>query len=351
MSVHPTLTKNMLLNQSKHAFAGAGYTLWDDYLNSASFDFIAKKEDSLSATSQHIVTKIVLDLDLFKKQTSVELQLISRLISGSPLLIGYSADGKHLDEATLYRRHDVSAISLPTLHMLLKREEGEYSTKISKFSHRGGIAVNISKELLKTRRKRLQLNQKILAEKIGVSRHSLYKYEKGESFPNLETYQNLKKILGKDLDVSLNILQTELTGLCEDKLESYKTPNSNLQKEISSYLEEKDFNILWFKSSPFDGLSEPFNENEAEIDKQVDGKPYPIIAGVSESIETKDDARIIRTTSLSQFLQKHAIWFIEDDLDKEDSELESFAITFIKISDLERMPPSEFKKLFSRKSK
>jgi len=348
MSVHPIPNRNMLLNRSKHAFFGAGYTLWDDYCNSTSFDFIAKK-DNVSSSSQHIITKIVVDLDLFRKQTSIELQLISSLISGSPLVIGHSAAGKHLDEATLYRRHNVSAVSIPTLLMLLKYEKGEHSSKISKFSHPGGIAVNISKEILKARRKYLQMNQKLLAEKIGVSRHSLYKYEKGESFPNPDTYQNLKRIIGDDLDVSLNILETESRGLCEENLDNFKTPNSNLKKEIASYLEEKEFNILWFKSSPFDGLSEPLFE--AKMDEKSNCTPYPIITGVTESTETKDDERIIKTTSLSQFLQKQAIWFVEDDLDKDDSGYESFAITFVKISDLERMPSSEFKKLLSRKNK
>jgi predicted transcriptional regulator len=347
MSLQETLTKDQLINHSKHEFKRAGYSLSDENIKSSAFDFIAKKNDltNIRFKSQKIITKVLIDLDLFKKQASIELQLISKLISGFPLLVAHSAAGKNMEEATLYRRHDVSAVSLETLKMFFQYERGLKEAKISKFSHRGGIYVNLSKERFKERRKRLQMEMTILAKKVGRSRHSLYKYEKGESCPKISTYNNLISILGNDLDIPLDILETKFKILSEKTLKDYEEPHSKLQKEVAIYLADKDFDILWFKSEPFDGLSAPPPDQSSL--KGQSNVPHPIITGVTSSNEINDSNRITLINNLSKFLQKKAIWFMEDDMENFAISKEPINLTVVKISDLERIPIQDFKKLLN----
>ncbi|MFX0185982.1 MAG: hypothetical protein ACFE95_23090 [Candidatus Hodarchaeota archaeon] len=347
MSLQEPLTKDQLINHSRHEFKRAGYSLSDENIKSSVFDFIAKKNDFASTrfNSQKIIAKVLVDLDLFKKQASIELQLISKLISGFPLLVAHSAAGKNMDEATLYRRHDVSAVSLETLRMFFQYERGLKEAKISKFSHRGGIYVNLSKERFKERRKRLQMEMTILAKKVGRSRHSLYKYEKGESFPKISTYNNLISILGNDLDVPLDILETKFKILSEKTIMEYEEPYSKLQKEVATYLADKDFDIFWFKSEPFDGLSAPPSDKSSL--KSQNNVPHPVITGVTSSNEINDSNRITSINNLSNFLQKKAIWFMEDDMENFTISKEPINLTVVKISDLERMPTQDFKKLLN----
>lgn len=347
MSLQETVTKEELRDDAKIKFQQAGYALSDATIRSSAFDFIAKKNNQL--VSKKIVTKVFVDLDLFKKQTSIELRLISKLISGFPLVVAHAAAGKSMDDATLYRRHDVSAISLPTLHKYLQYEKGGTATKISKFAHRGGIYVNISKELLKERRKQLKLSLSILSQQIGLSRLSLYRYEKGETSPKLENYHMLIDALGgEDLDVSLDILETEFNFFQKHPLKEFTQPHSQLQREISIYLEDKDFNVLWFKKSePFDGLSAPsidFTTTKRPMDAD-----YPIITGV-ESENRNDTIRITLIDKLSHFLRKRAIWFIEDDSPESinPSEKPSHFIV-VKVSDLEQMADKDFKNLVKKR--
>ncbi len=351
MPIQETIKKDKLVYQSKNEFQRAGYSLWNENIKSNAFDFIAKKNNltGLGSRPQRIITKVLVDLDLFKKQTSIDLQLISKLISGFPLLVAHSAAGKNIGKATLYRRHNVSAISLKTLHMFLQYEKGLNSVKISKFAHRGGIFVNLSKEKFKARRKQLHLDMTILAKKVGISRQSLYKYEKGESFPKIKYFRILSNILGDNLDVPLDILETQFNNICQHTLKSYKQPRSQLQKEITSYLVDKDFDVLWFKSEPFDGLSEP-NTDQDSSNKRED-VTYPMITGVTSSNDEKDSDRLLLINSLSKFLHKKAIWFMEDDDDIENikSHKKTSLLTLVKISDLEGMALIDFENILNKK--
>ena len=58
-------------------------------------------------------------------------------------------------------------------------------------------------------RKLHNLNIEELAEKIGVSRQSLSKWEKGESVPDLENAANIAQVLGASLDELVNYDQSE----------------------------------------------------------------------------------------------------------------------------------------------
>lgn len=351
MSIQKAITKEKLVNQTKNEFLKAGYYLWNENIKSNAFDFIARKENAidLRSHSQKLITKVLVDLDLFKKQTSTDLRLISKLISGFPLLVSNSAAGKNIKKATLYRRHNVSAISIKTLQMFLQYERDSTSKKISKFAQRGGIFVNLSKDKFKEQRERLQLDMTIFAKKVGISRHSLYKYEKGESFPKIKYFNILSNILGANLDVPINILENQLQDICQHTLKGYRHPRSPLQKEITSYLAEKEFNITWFKSEPFDGLSEP-NLDNSSSNNQVDVS-YPMITGVTSSNDRKDSDKLLLMVSLANFLDKKAVWFIDDDdnIKNFDSKNDFSHFSVIKISDLEGMALIDFKKILNKK--
>ena len=159
MAVTIDSEKKKLLRSTKIEFRDAGYSLSDNELNSASFDFIAKKNPSQKHEKPlKIIIRVLSELDLFKKHSSIELQLITRLIQGKPLLIAKYANGKRISFATLYRRHNVPAVSLQTLRMFLKKKMSKNSFTVTKFAHRGGIYVNLSSDRFLQRRSQLKQN-------------------------------------------------------------------------------------------------------------------------------------------------------------------------------------------------
>ena len=78
MSLHEPLARNQLVIHSKDEFQRAGFTISDENIKSNSFDFIAKKTgysdiSSLSIKSQKIITKVLVDLDLFSRASIIKI--------------------------------------------------------------------------------------------------------------------------------------------------------------------------------------------------------------------------------------------------------------------------------------
>jgi putative transcriptional regulator len=348
MAVTIDSAKERLLKSAKNEFRDAGYSLSDNDLNSSSFDFIAKKNPSyIHEKPIKIIIRVLSELDLFKKHSSTELQLITHLIQGKPLLIAKFANGKKISYATLYRRHNVPAVSLQTLRMFLKKRVPKNTFTVTKFAYRGGIYVSLSSDRFLERRSQLKQNISFLAEKIGVSRQTLYRYEKGTSFPKEGSYTKLTNIMGDDLDQPIDIFE-ESNQLSVSSFENFSKPRSQLQKEVTSYLQEKDLQIVWFRSEPFDGLS--IDEQITDINDNDLRNVESIITGVSSTDDLKDHDRIILLNKLSQFLGKRAIWF---DDGEETSETHAYKnsglFTVLSISELERMGNDEFTKFIKQK--
>ena len=343
MSAKANTHRNELLNGAKREFRNAGYILSDNNVNSSSFDFIAKKSESQTPfDTKKMIIRVLAELDLFKIHTSQDLRLIAKLIQGNPLLIAKFATGKRIKPSTLYTRHDVPAISLQTLKTFLNDEMSGNGPKITKITRRGGIFVNLSTSRFIERRKQLGLDISILAEKLGISRQSLYKYEKGDSKPKLESYERIIEIMGLDLDHPVDIFKKTDKDLDFDISEICK-PKSSLQKEITGYLQEKGIEILWFKKELFDGMF--VNEHQDKSIKSDMNPGSSIITGVTSTDEEKDNDRIVLLDKLSYFLGKKGIWFEDEESTKESKFIKKTNFfTILTISDLERMGNKELSK-------
>ena len=70
------------------------------------------------------------------------------------------------------------------------------------------------KDNLVQMRKLLQLTQEDLAEKLGVTRQSVAKWEAGESIPDLDKCKQLADIFGVSLDDLANYLSRSLRRSC-----------------------------------------------------------------------------------------------------------------------------------------
>ncbi len=69
------------------------------------------------------------------------------------------------------------------------------------------------KDNLVQMRKILQMTQEDIAEKVGVTRQSVAKWESGESIPDLEKSKQLADIFGVSLDDLANYEPEENCGL------------------------------------------------------------------------------------------------------------------------------------------
>ncbi len=132
-------------------------------------------------------------------------------------------------------------------------------------------------EKLPILRKRKGISQEDLANELDVSRQSIYKWETGESKPELEKIQKIAKILGVSFDYLLdeNIDITKVEDVPNDRVADIKyrqvfVSGKDLEFEQADYehgvFEKDSYDEQPQKGKLFKGLQTIVNENEIGLE-------------------------------------------------------------------------------------
>lgn len=96
-------------------------------------------------------------------------------------------------------------------------------------------------DYLKQLRTQNNLSQEKLAEKLGVSRQSISKWEQGYAVPDTDNMFKLSKLYGMSVDAILNCGETTVTPAAENA-EGKETADAPVSAGINKELEAKDNN-------------------------------------------------------------------------------------------------------------
>jgi len=251
------------------------------------FDIAARKKDSL------IFIKVQLDIGCVSPHDSLELRMISEHVSGSSLFISEKTREKPLEDDTVYSRYNVLVITPKTFESIILH--GIYPIIQA---GPGGYYVEIDGEALKRRRQELGLSVGEVAEKIGISRRTLYGYERGMAKASVTAAYNLLCTLGIPIVKPIDIFKTPRTRKKNLMMRARRiiTKNKLLQrifKKLAGY------NIIAVKKAPFDFVVTVPEEN------------IKIIGGVANSKETTLNQRVNEILSLSKVVQAHPVLVTE----------------------------------------
>jgi putative transcriptional regulator len=252
------------------------------------FDFAARKNHNL------IFIKVQSDIDNLSPHDSEELEDITESVSAASLLISEKTRDKPLEDDTVYSRYSISAVTQKTLENIMLR-------KIPPLIQAGpgGYYVEIDCEAIKRRRQELRLSVGELAKMVGISRRTLYGYERGMGKASVAATYNLIYTLGVPVAKSVNILEkTRTRRKCELLATAKRVISSNslinrLFRKFSKH------NVTTVERAPFDFII-AFPEEKARI-----------IGGVTAKEEPELDRRIDEILSLSKLVDAHPI-FITD---------------------------------------
>lgn len=315
-------SRQQLLEDVIISFVDADYTTTEIY-RSRTFDIVAKSKDIDSGDdfNSPILTKVLKNLDNFKLQHSKEMELFSKLIGATPLLIAQFYQNHHtLQDNLLYNRHKINAITLKTLRNLLQNNVSPHKIAVrgSKYNN---IRINTKKLVEYFRQTGISQNK--ISDEVSVSRQSLLNYQKGITLPSEQNFQNLVNFIDKILKISSSNSLKKPFSLLEpfDKNDYDLSTNylfqkklnrlSQLQQEVEEHLIELDFQHFWFRSLPWDGIS----QSQEEITERSDGYRFALFTGV-ESQSLSNNAflskRIKATKLIMNFLNQKGIWVIQD---------------------------------------
>ena len=160
------------------------------------FDFATRKNDTA------VLVKVTSDVDAFSPHSARELKVIAGRVSAASLLISQQAHGKPLEDDTVYSRNGIFVVTEKTIRNIALK-----TTNPLIYAGPGGYSVEVDGELVERRRKELGLSIGKLAVMIGVSRRTLYGYERGMAKASVKSAYKLAETLGVPVAKPINVLE------------------------------------------------------------------------------------------------------------------------------------------------
>jgi len=163
------------------------------------FDVTVRKGEQLAFVKAFTNVGNITTKDAF------ELKTISNFFSAAPLFISSKMRGKPIEDDTVYERYDIYTITLKTLEDI-----AFHSTHPLVEAGPGGYYVSLDGDAIRETRQKLGLSIGKLAEMMGISRRTLYGYEKGMTKASVSVAYNLEWILGTPLVKPVNVFKRDI---------------------------------------------------------------------------------------------------------------------------------------------
>jgi len=235
------LERSQLVSEVEELLQGTSFSVSSRCdIKSACFDLAARRlSDKIL-----VLLKILLNIDSLQKLHAFELRVLANYLQAAPLLVGQRCR-RHgqIPDGVVYERHGIPAVNPQTARNLLV--EGLLPLV---YAFRGGLYVKLNSERLRAVRETYNLSLRELAREVGVSRRTIYDYERGETDASLETAMRLGKILDPQVFSAIDVLRWEV------KLEELEKAvfSESLEKEVYEQFKEIGLDPILLKTTPFD---------------------------------------------------------------------------------------------------
>jgi putative transcriptional regulator len=300
------------------AFREAGYQISQMCCSRSScFDFAARKNGRI------LLAKVESDIDTFSPQDSRELRIIASRVSSASLVVSQQTHGKPLQDDTVYSRYGVFVVTEKTAKGLAL----EMSNPLI-FANPGGYSVEINGKLVENRRKELGLSIGKLAEMIGVSRRTLYGYERGIARASVTSAYKIAETLGVAVAKPINLLErTRKQHHCLLFGTRYAVAGKMILDKVFRKFASCDISPV--HEAPFDFVM-----------NVPDGKCV-IIGCVDANDETKLENRVKETTSFCKVTGTHPVLITRE----ENSQIEDVPCICVEELSLMRSPEDLINKI------
>jgi putative transcriptional regulator len=211
----------------------AGFHVSDCSQVRSCFDLLARRGDDL------LLIKILGNIEGVTYRLAAELRSAAHSLSGTPLIVGDHMKTASLAPGIIYTRYDVHVVNMESFSEML----GQKIPLI--YSIRGNYCVRINCDLLSQIRKKENLTQEELAEKLGVSKQSIHRYESSGRI-SLEIAERLVDLLKEDLMLPGRVLIQDQPPV--DEVSSFLT---DLKKAAFQEFRNMGFSAS-FTNAPFD---------------------------------------------------------------------------------------------------
>jgi len=255
---------------------------------SCCFDLVAKREKQLA------LMKVPVNVGSIYAKAASELQTISRCFSAALLFIGEKSRDKPLEDDTVYSRYNIYTINLRTLEDIVCRKMYPLVE-----AGPGGYYVELDGGTIRKNRQKLGWSVGKLAEMVGISRRTLYGYEKGMAKASVSVAYELEWILGFPLVRPIDVFQRGVQDSGFLSAAKRAIVRNRFLKAVLKKLRHFGASAIPTERAPFDFIVQ-FPEEQLNI-----------IGGVTDGKEQDVEQRTKEITSISELIEAHPV-FITD---------------------------------------
>ncbi len=251
------------------------------------FDYAARKGKRL------LFLKFQPEINSFSPEDSRELEAISSTVSGVSILISKKTREKFLEDDTVYTRYNIFAVTPRTFENMILRNIYPLIQ-----AGPGGYYVEINAVAIRRRRQELGLSVGEMAEMIGISRRTLYGYERGMAKASVAAAYNIIYTLGIPVARPINIFETtRMQRKCFlSRAKRAIAKHKLLHKILKRFAR---CNVTTVRKAPFDFVLD------------VPEEKMRVIGGVASDKEREIDRRIDEIVSVSKVIKARPI-FVTD---------------------------------------
>ncbi len=247
------------------------------------FDLAAHRQKQLA------FIKVYVNIGNVSAKDASELQKISACFSATCLIIGEKTRRKQLEDDTVYCRHNVYAITAKTLEDMVLHEVHPLVA-----AGPGGYYIELDGNLVRKRRQELELSVGKLAEMLGISRRTLYGYERGMAKASVSTAYKLEWILGVPVAQFIDVFQFAPKSVDFEVSRSIIIKHRLLQTVFRKLAQFK-FGLIHTGRAPFDFIA------------QCSEKGLKIVGGVSGKKERNIDQRTAEIISIGKIINAQPV--------------------------------------------
>ncbi len=252
------------------------------------FDFAARQKDRL------VFVKVQPDIDSLCPSDSIELRRISTDISACSMFIAEDARDKPLEDDTVYSRYGVPTLTFQTLENILFRGMHPLIQ-----AGPGGYYVEIDGSAIRIRRQEMGLSVGKLAQMAGISRRTLYGYERGMAKSSVPVAYKMITALGIPVAKSIDIFTPPRTQRKCRILTTAKRLIARNRLLIKIFQKFDRYNVTAVRKAPFDFMI------------VVPEDRMRILGGITDPKERELDRRIDEILSVSKVVEAHPVLLTE----------------------------------------
>jgi putative transcriptional regulator len=239
------MDQSKMLGNVQSLFKTANFHLSRNLITQPScLDFAARRQSGL------VFIKVKPNIGYIYERDAYGLATLSKAFNATSLFICEKTRNKSLEDDTLYTRYGVGAVTIRTLENALLHGHGPLIE-----AGPGGYYVELDGEAIKKVRLEKGLSIGKIAELLGVSRRTLYGYERGMAKASVSTAYKLARILGIPVAKPIDLLQplTITKGFIATAKQIIT--ESRIIRLIIRKLRQLNFTVFQLRRVPFDFIA------------------------------------------------------------------------------------------------